>query len=79
MRPGGIAKVVAECSTIAGPSISWPAATPSSRTIAVSASPPDQRTVRVALTGGEPESSSSSGSAGFSTSTEPWTIAWVIR
>ena len=33
----------------------------------------------VAETGGLPGTSSSSGRAGFSTSTEPWTIAWVIR
>ena len=71
--------MVAECSTIAGPEISWPATTSSSRMIDVSASPSRQRTVRVEETGGSPEASSSSGSAGFSTSTEPWTIAWVIR
>ena len=46
-RPGGIANVVAECSTIAGPAISCPASTSSSRTIEVSASPSRQRTVRV--------------------------------
>ena len=47
--------------------------------IEVSASPSGQRTVRVEATGGSPDASSSSGKAGFSTSTEPWTIAWVIR
>ena len=38
-----------------------------------------QRTVRVEETAGSPGDSSRSGSAGFSTATEPWTIAWVIR
>ncbi len=81
--PGGIAKVVAECSTIAGPWIELPARTDSSWKISVSTNVSrlarPQWTGLASLTGGLPCSSGSAGSAGFSTSTVPWTIAWVTR
>ena len=80
-RPGGIANVVAGDSTIAGPAISLPALDVVELVdVGVSASRrPCHQTSRVALVGGAPSASSASGSAGFSTSTEPSTIAWVIR
>ena len=55
-RPGGIAKVVAECSTIAGPSIVLPAAICSSWKMSVSTNSPSlarpQWTGRLSFSGG---------------------------
>ncbi len=82
-RPGGTAKVVAECSTIAGPWIVLPAhdllelEDVGLHVLAFARAAPDRAAClqrRRAL-----DLLRSSGSAGFSTSTVPWTIAWVTR